>query len=574
LSTCALILSATLHAAKQRGAIAVQQETRAAMWTWTDKYVYQPGESLTLRWTLKTNDDTDSYTLVAFRVNNQTGVRTYLPGGASQPTDAFGQTAEQGFRTIQLTSADKAALIGQGGMISGSALTIPDELGMHTIVVELRDSTGTRVVKTAYAKIGVVSGFEDLQGNIGESRTLENTKAYRLRGVVFVRNNAILTIQPGTFIIGQPGAAPSPSVLVIARTGRINASGTRSRPIIMTSSQPFGQRRRGDWGGLIMLGAASANTPAERSFIEGLPETDDARYGGTDDDHNCGTLRYVRVEYAGAEFAPNNEVNGITWGGCGRSTVAEYLQSHYGFDDAFEWFGGTNSAKHLVATHAGDDGIDTQLGYRGRIQYAVVLQNSERGNRGIEADNSEFVATAEPLGDSSMYNFTIVGSGLAGLDESNSPGVYLRRGAVGTYNNMIVANFASTGVQLDQAPTIANIDGGRVKMNGMLLWNNGRTAESPNTLEGQVHSDILTFAQGTRGQGRNFASVDPKLRRPGEMSDPDLRPDTGSPVFGLNWVLPPDDGFFDQSANFIGAFGDENWTEEWTNFVQEQDIRP
>jgi hypothetical protein len=38
-------------------------------------------------------------------------------------------------------------------------------------------------------------------------------------------------------------------------------------------------------------------------------------------------------------------------------------------------------------------------------------------------------------------------------------------------------------------------------------------------------------------------------------------------------VQPPDDGFFDQWATWIGAFGDLNWTEEWTNFLQEQDLQ-
>ena len=92
-------------------------------------------------------------------------------------------------------------------------------------------------------------------------------------------NNATLTIEPGTFIIGQPGSQP-PSVLVVSRNGKLNASGTSSRPIIMTSSRPFGQRQRGDWGGLIMLGRAPINVGANavagqtnqagEFYIEGL----------------------------------------------------------------------------------------------------------------------------------------------------------------------------------------------------------------------------------------------------------------------------------------------------------------
>jgi hypothetical protein len=313
----------------------IQDGTDAAMYIWADKYVYQPGEPLIVRGTVKPNDDFYPYTLFAFRVNNQTGVKTYLPGGGAEATDIFGNTAEAGYRITRLTRLDKTILIGEGGMIPSAAAPIPNELGMHTLTLQLRDYTGTRVIKSAYFKIGVVDGFEDIRGNIEASRTLVNTKAYRLSGVVFVRNSAVLTIEPGMFIIGQPGSQP-PSVLVVSRTGRIEARGTRSRPIVMTSSQPFGQRRRGDWGGLILLGAAPGNVAGNNNPIEGLPDSPDSRWGGTDENHNCGTLRYVRVEFAGAELAPNNEVNGITWGGCGRATTSEYLQSAYGLDDAFE----------------------------------------------------------------------------------------------------------------------------------------------------------------------------------------------------------------------------------------------
>lgn len=548
-----------------------QDGASAAMWIWSDKYVYRPGETLTLRGTLKPNGDLYPYTILAYRLNNQTGVRTFLPAGNATPTDIYGNTVAQGFRITRLPEWNKQVLVGANGAVVGAPLTIPDEAGMHTIVVQLRDYTGTRVMKTAYQKIGVVSAIENLTGNIDGDRTLVNTRAYNLSGVVLVRNG-VLRIEPGTFIVGQPGSQP-PSVLVVTKTARIEANGTRSRPIIMTSSQPFGQRKRGDWGGLILLGTARGNMPAERQFIEGLTQSEDTRFGGDNDSHNCGTLRYVRVEYAGAELAPNNEVNGITWGGCGSATITENVQSHYGFDDAFEWFGGNNDASNLVATYAGDDNIDVQLGYRGRIQNVIILQNAERGNRGIEADNSEFNNTATPLGTAEMWNFTMVGSGLPGLDESNSPGIFLRRGAAGTLNNMIVMNFSSLGAQFTDAATLANIDTNALTANGILLWNNGRATSAANTVDAQVHTDIRTFAAGTRGQGRNFVSVDPMLRRPFEFSDPDFRPLPGSPVYDATWVVAPDNGFYDQSANYIGAMGDIDWTEEWSNFLQEADLR-
>lgn len=555
----------------------VQQGTSAAMWIWSDRYVYRPGEPLTLRWTVKPNNDLYPYTIVAYRINNQTGARTFLPNATAEPTDIFGQTVTQGFRIVRVPTATKGVLIGSGGAVLPQTLTIPNELGMHTVVVEFRDYTGTRVVKSAYWKIGVVDEYVDLQGNIDADRTLVNTKAYLLRGVVGVRNGATLTIQPGTFIFGQTGSQP-PSVLLITPSGKIMASGTRSRPIIMTSRTPtdaIGTRVRGDWGGLLMLGKAPGNVPAEQSFVEGLQPGPDTQWGGTDENHNCGTLRYVRSEYSGVQLSPNNETNSIVWAGCGRATVAEYLQAHYGNDDAFEWFGGNANGKYLVATYAEDDNLDFQLGWTGSVQFALTLQNPiDRGNRGIEGDNSEFNNTATPFSDPRFWNLTIVGSGQPGSSESNSPGIYLRRGARGRIFNAIVTNWSSTGVQADGSATQANFDDLTLRMNGILLWRNNLGAGGGTTLASQVHSGTLTFAEGTRGEGRNFVVEDPLLRRPLEHSDPDFRPMTGSPVFRPTWLRPPDNGFFDQSANFLGAFGEVDWSEEWTNFHVEQDVAP
>ena len=371
-----------------------QLETSAAMWIWTDKYVYQPGEQLTLRWTLKPNGDLIPYTIVAYRQNNQTGEKTYLPDGTTEATDIFGNTVEQGFNIVRLPAAEKAVVVGPGGMFP--AVTIPNELGMHTIVVEVREFTGGRVVKAAYWKIGVVDGFVDIPNDIVTDTTLVNTKAHRLTGVALVHDGATLTIEPGTFVIGQPGSQP-PSTLIIGNDGRINASGTRSRPIIMTSSLPFGQRRAGDWGGLVLLGRAPSNWPQGVGNIEGLPPGDDTQYGGNDPEHDCGTLRYVRLEFSGAELRPNDEINTFTWGGCGSRTVSEHLQAHYGLDDNFEWFSGNNTAKYLVSTYPRDDHFDGQIGWTGKVQFFLGVGNADNTNRGFEMDNNENDFGAVPV---------------------------------------------------------------------------------------------------------------------------------------------------------------------------------
>ncbi len=203
------------------------------------------------------------------------------------------------------------------------------------------------------------------------------------------------------------------------------AKGTKSRPIIMTSAQPFGQRNRGDWAGLVLLGKAPINVAANTGgntnqagtfYIEGLNTTPDGLYGGTDPNWNCGTLEYVRVEYAGFILSPNNEINSFTWGGCGKGTTVDHLQAIFGLDDTFEWFGGTMDAKYLVGGLGRDDYFDFQLGFTGRAQYVIGYQSPDfPGNRGIEGDNSEYDAAATPFSAPTLYNATFIGSGTPGL---------------------------------------------------------------------------------------------------------------------------------------------------------------
>ena len=545
----------------------------AAMWIWTDKTVYQAGEQLTLRWTVKSNNDFYPYTIVAFRQNNQTGARTYLPSNSSSVADMFGRTPAEGFNVVRVPDAAKA-------VFQGMPIPVPGEPGMHTIVVQLRDYMGNRVIKSAYAKIGVVTGFEDLPAQINESRTLTNDKAYRIRGIVAVRNNATLTIDPGTFLIGQPGSQP-PSVLLITTMGRLIANGSRSRPIIMTSSQPVGRRQRGDWGGLILLGKAPVNDPGGELSIEGLPDLPETKYGGTNASHNCGTLRYVRVEFAGALLRPNEETNAITYGACGKDTVSEYLQAHYGLDDSFEWFGGTNDAKYLVGTYGADDYIDVQVGYRGRIQHVVAVANEDLSNRGVEADNYERDFGASPRSHLNLWNATFVGNsastGSKGFDEADSPCLYYRRGAGTSTNNVICYNWTTRTIGGANLDTITPLFGsGDFRLNGLMAFGNGRDASPAraNTLDDQFTADLRPLATGGQSQSGNVLFADPMMVRPLERSDPDFRLRPASPALGAQFVAPPDDGFFDQWATWGGGMGSVNWTEEWTTFLQEQDIQP
>jgi hypothetical protein len=242
-------------------------------------------------------------------------------------------------------------------------------------------------------------------------------------------------------------------------------------------------------------------------------------------------------------------------------------------------------AKFLAGEAVRDDYLDGQLGWSGRIQHAVLLDGLDtHGNRGIEMDNSEFDDKATPQGKPKFYNVSFIGTGdqlTSGFDESDSSGIYLRRGAGGAYNNILLYNWAVNGIFVrDNSGSTATKDSitrGDLSMNGILMWDNGKASGRPNTIDGQA-SDFTSFSNALARDllhgSPNVLVVDPMIRRPLYRSDPDFLPKAGSPIFRANWVQPPDDGFFDQWARWNGAFGDVDWTEEWTFWGQEGDLKP
>lgn len=86
-----------------------------------------------------------------------------------------------------------------------------------------------------------------LEGEILENKTLTADRVWILKGFVVVKNNSVLTIQPGTVIKGAVGQK---SALVIAQGSKIMANGTANSPIVFTSAKDPGSRAPGDWAEL------------------------------------------------------------------------------------------------------------------------------------------------------------------------------------------------------------------------------------------------------------------------------------------------------------------------------------
>ena len=242
-----------------------------------------------------------------------------------------------------------------------------------------------------------------LQGNLA---TMELTagQTYLIKGQTFIPSGVTLTIPAGTVIKGDKA---SKGTLIVQPGGKLVANGTAASPVVFTSAQAAGERDRGDWGGIVMLGDAWVNQTALPA-IEGISPTQN--YGNitsptTNADQNAGTLTYVRIEYAGIELTPNNETNSLTMGGVGNGTTINHVQVSFGGDDGFEWFGGTVNAKHLVSLSTWDDDFDTDYGWGGNVQFGLVVRNpffaDQSGSNSFESDN-QANANATPAGDAGL----------------------------------------------------------------------------------------------------------------------------------------------------------------------------
>src|ERR1700758_2595162 len=101
--------------------------------------------------------------------------------------------------------------------------------------------------------------MDTLQGAITASRTLDPSKSYFLKGQVYVKNNATLTIPAGITVFAQVNSSRSfKSALIITQGSKININGTIDKPVVFTSAAM--DKQPGDWGGIAILGKAPTNS--------------------------------------------------------------------------------------------------------------------------------------------------------------------------------------------------------------------------------------------------------------------------------------------------------------------------
>ena len=329
-----------------------------------------------------------------------------------------------------------------------------------------------------------------LQGSITSDLTLKSGNSYTLNGELLVKEGATLNIEPGVKIVAQYDDRVD--YILIEQGAKINAQGTASAPIVMTSSK----EESGAWGGIHICGRAHTNAEGGK----GSSEIGGAVYGGDNDADNSGVLKYVRVEYTGYAFDEEHEANGMTFYGVGNGTVVENCEAYHGSDDGFEFFGGSVNVKNMVVVNCSDDSFDWTEGWNGKGENLVAFQESE-GTLGydcdclIEADNNENNYAATPVSHPVLRNLILVGNG------GSKQGIRLRRGTEVEITSAKVCGKAKA-LAVESAETENALLNGTSKLESVSI---SGTLDSK---EGIYTNDLFVGAGNLTEQSFEYASLD------------------------------------------------------------------
>jgi len=495
----------------------------------------------------------------------------------------------------------------------------------------------------------------NISSNITTSQTWTKNNDYRLTQPVYVTGGATLTIQAGTVIRGEPSDLDpngnplnNPGTLIIARGSKIFANGTMMEPIVFTDllddhvrgnagTDPYdtfdnASQLTGRWGGLILLGrtyvannTGAAADPNREVQIEGLTAAGGlGLYGnGGNDNDDSGSISYVIIRYGGFNLSANNEINGLTLGAVGRETDINYVEVFQNKDDGIELFGGTVNVKNLIVADGGDDGVDYDEGYRGQMQFVLVLQGTpgtDKSDKGGEHDGGNNPDQSLPRATPAFYNVTYIGLGAdktTYTGRSTNTALHLRDNAGGRFYHSAILDFGGAetlieGATLPGDANAINTSGQRAQfaytIDGTFnlgpastfeleyqdndLWCIGRQEDLgvPLTLPtgnsvtyggdpNKNHLDNGFYTNAALDNaylGCSPASLPIRaLVRtdsgdtavPDSVTTLDPRPAPGSPLLTTDRT-PPADGFF-SPAPYKGAFGrDEHWAASWTSLTQ------
>ena len=325
-----------------------------------------------------------------------------------------------------------------------------------------------------------------LQGTISSDLNVPAGN-YSLRGTVTVSSGATLTIQPGTtFTVSTVDQTAGTNYLLVEQGGKLIANGTATAPIVFTAESA----QIGSWGGIILNGKARINALGGTE----IAEAGGKNYGGTDDADNSGSLKYVRVEYAGAAVTGGTaEYNAFSFFGLGTGTTLENLQAYKGADDGFEFFGGKVSATNLASFGCEDDSIDWDKGFTGTLTNIWIKQPTN-GDWGFETSNHPTEFNFSPRSNPTVNNVTVVGSG-----NSGKAAFLFKEGTAATISNVKVSN---VGFVIRVNTQLTEYSGNILNVNNVKLIDSPLSGLNvKNGVDATDISDIMT--ESTTATGAN-----------------------------------------------------------------------
>lgn len=331
---------------------------------------------------------------------------------------------------------------------------------------------------------------------------------YTLKGIVKIKDGVTVTIAAGSVITADK--ADGVDALVVMKGGKLIMNGSAEAPIVLTEASEV----PGSWGGIIMYGDApivGANGVTSATSEDGLA----VPYGGTNAAHNGGSLKFVRVEYAGKKITDGtSEMNGFSFYSVGTGTTLENLVSYKGADDGYEFYGGTVSAKNLISYGNFDDSFDWQDGWQGQNNTNWYAYQTGTGNFGMEIEAKSVNNAFWPK----VTNITLKRAAGTQPENGNATeydAIQFKKDGNGEYSNIVISGYTtanSTAVRIQDAETaLDQVNGGKIKLKDVKI--NDGTSQSAGagavtfTFPAENYT-LLNTATGASLTGGAWATVD------------------------------------------------------------------
>ena len=253
------------------------------------------------------------------------------------------------------------------------------------------------------------------------------TDGNTIDGFEIPANGPTMTVKPGATLAFKSGEA----IVRIARGAKLQAIGTFENPITFTSAFAFDRfddvgngARYADWGGIIINGNGVTDQCEDAQRAAGTcnvaSEGITSFFGGNDNADSSGSMKYVKIWYAGSGpqvGGEGDDLNSLTLNTVGSGSKFEFIHIHQGFDDGIEIFGGATTLSHVAVTDTQDDSFDFDAGWQGSANFLFVKHGTVEvngspvfmGNNGFETDGRKGSSSEEaPETNPTISNVTVI----------------------------------------------------------------------------------------------------------------------------------------------------------------------